>query len=127
MRSTTNNVPVNVVLNEDNVVTQRHASRIRSGSTKTVRTTRDTDFININGGMNWKIGEKFSVDASLNYNHSNLFRSTNTYLFNSHLNTGITVDIDATGDGVINVDAEPRSQRRQLLDLECPAYPARAA
>ena len=37
------------------------------------------------------------------YNHSNWFRSTNTYLFNSNLNSGITVDLETSGDGVIKV------------------------
>ena len=72
----------------------------------------DTDFINLNGGMKWQIGEKFTVDASMNYNHSDWFRSTNTYLFNSNLNTGITVDLDANGDGVIKV-----TPSRDLNDL----------
>jgi hypothetical protein len=53
--------------------------------------------------MEWKIGEKFTLERSINYNHSDWFRSTNTYLFNSNLNTGITVDLEANGDGVIKV------------------------
>ena len=62
--------------------------------------------------MKWQIGEKFTVDASINYNHSDWFRSTNTYLFNSNLNTGITVDLEANGDGVIKV-----TPSRDLNDL----------
>src|SRR4029078_49415 len=62
-----------------------------------------TDFLNSIVGMDWKVGEKFSMNSSFNYNHSNWFRSTNTYLFNSNLGTGITVDLDSTGDGVIKV------------------------
>ena len=102
VRSTNTNVPVNVQLNEDNIVT--HATIANPQWLNENRPyDEDTDFINLNGGMKWQIGEKFTVDASLNYNHSDFFRSTNTYLFNSNLNTGITVDIDATGDGVIKV------------------------
>ena len=102
VRSINTNVPVNVELNEDNIVTHATiANPIWLNENRPYH--EDTDFLNLNGGMKWEIGEKFSVDASLNYNHSNWFRSTNTYLFNSNLNTGITVDLDANGDGVIKV------------------------
>ena len=77
--------------------------------------------------MKWEIGEKFSVDASLNYNHSNWFRSTNTYLFNSNLNTGITVDLDANGDGVIKVTPSRDLNDRNFWNwnaLRSPAGPA---
>ena len=102
VRSTANNVPVNVVLNEDNIVTSATiANPVWLNENRPY--DEDTDFLNLNGGMKWTIGEKFTVDAMVNYNHSNFFRSTNTYLFDSVRNNGITVDIAANGDGVINV------------------------
>jgi len=102
VRNVNNNIPLNVEVNEDNVVT--HATLVNPQWLNENRPYHeDTDFINLNTGFKWTIGEKFTLDTSLNYNHSNWFRSTNTYLFNSRLNTGITVDLDATGDGVIKV------------------------
>ncbi len=102
VRSVNNNIPFNVEVNEDNVVTSATlANPLWLNENRPYH--EDTDFINLNGGMKWKIGDKFTVDASLNYNHSNWFRSTNTYLFDSRLGSGITVDIEANGDGVIKV------------------------
>jgi TonB-dependent receptor len=102
VRSTNTNIPLNVELNEDMVVTRATiANPVWLNENRPY--DEDTDFINLSGGMEWKIGEKFTVDASINYNHSDWFRSTNTYLFNSNLNSGITVDIEANGDGVIKV------------------------
>lgn len=102
LRSTTNNIPVNVQVNENNVVT-----RATLANPQWLNENRpydeDTDFVNINTGMEWKVGEKLTFGADFNYNHSNWFRSTNTYLFNSNLNSGITVDLEANGDGVIKV------------------------
>jgi TonB-dependent receptor len=111
VRSTNTNVPVNVELNEDNIVTRATiANPVWLNENRPY--DEDTDFINLNGGMEWQIGEKFTLDASINYNHSDWFRSTNTYLFNSNLNTGITVDLEANGDGVIKV-----TPSRDLNDL----------
>ena len=111
IRSTNSNIPVNVVLNEDNIVTSATiANPVWLNENRPYH--EDTDFLNLNGGMKWQIGEKFTVDASINYNHSDWFRSTNTYLFNSNLNTGITVDLEANGDGVIKV-----TPSRDLNDL----------
>jgi TonB-dependent receptor len=102
VRSTNTNVPVNVQVNEDNVVTRATiANPVWLNENRPYH--EDTDFVNSILGMEWKIGEKFTLDTSLNYNHSNWFRSTNTYLFNSNLNSGITVDLEANGDGVIKV------------------------
>jgi TonB-dependent receptor len=102
VRSTNTNVPVNVEVNEDNVVTRATiANPVWLNENRPYH--EETDFWNSNLGMEWKIGEKFTLESSLNYNHSNWFRSTNTYLFNSNLNTGITVDLEANGDGVIKV------------------------
>ena len=99
IRSISTNVPVNVQLNEDNVVT--HATIANPIWLNENRPYREiTDFMNFNMGFDWNIAEKWKLTGSANYNHSNWFRSTNTYLFNSNLNTGITVDIDNTGEGV---------------------------
>ena len=102
VRSTNTNVPVNVELGDNHVVT--HATIANPQWLNENRPyEEDTDFVNSVVGMEWKIGDKFSLTSSVNYNHSDWFRSTNTYLFNSITNTGITADIDATGDGVIKV------------------------
>jgi TonB-dependent receptor len=102
VRSTNTNVPVNVVLDENHVV-QSATLANPQWLNENRPYNEQTDFINLNTGMEWKIGEKFTVNASATYNHSNFFRSTNTYLFNSVLNSGITVDLEAKGDGVIKV------------------------
>ena len=102
LRSTTTNVPVNVVLNEDHVVTSATLANPQ-WLNENRPYHEDTDFINASTGMEWQATDKLKIDTSFNYNHSNWFRSTNTYLFNSNLNTGILVDIAANGDGVINV------------------------
>ena len=102
VRSVNNNIPFNVVVNEDNVVTSATLANPQ-WLNENRPYDEDTDFINLNGGMKWQIGDKFTLDASLNYNDSTWFRSTNTYLFNSNLNTGITVGLEANGDGVIKV------------------------
>jgi TonB-dependent receptor len=102
IRSTNTNVPVDVVLDENNVV-QSATIANPQWLNENRPYHEDTDFINLNGGMEWKIGDKFTVAPSINYNHSDWFRSTNTYLFNSNLNSGITVDLEAGGDGVISV------------------------
>ena len=102
VRSTNTNIPVDVELDENNIV--RSATLANPQWLNENRPyDEDTDFINLNSGMEWKIGEKLTLDASLAYNHSNFFRSTNTYLFNSVLNSGITVDLEANGDGVIKI------------------------
>ena len=102
IRNVNNNIPLDVEVDENNVVT--HATLANPQWLNENRPyVEDTDFMNLNGGMSWQIGEKFQLDASLNYNHSNWFRSTNTYLFNSILNSGITVDLDARGDSVISI------------------------
>lgn len=102
VRSTNTNVPVNVVLDENHVV-QSATLANPQWLNENRPYHEDTNFLNVNLGMDWKIGDKFKLSPSFNYNHSNWFRSTNTYLFNSVLNSGITVDIKANGDGVINV------------------------
>jgi TonB-dependent receptor len=102
IRSTNTNVPVNVQVGDNHVVT--HATIANPQWLNENRPYKeDTDFVNSIVGMDWKVGEKFTLTSSFNYNHSDWFRSTNTYLFNSITNTGITADIDATGDGVIKV------------------------
>ena len=102
VRSTNTNVPVNVTVNEDNVVTSATiANPVWLNENRPY--DEDTNFINLNGGFEWNIAEKWKVGVSANYNHSDWFRSTNTYLFNSNLNSGITVDLSTSGDGVVNV------------------------
>jgi TonB-dependent receptor len=102
VRSTNTNVPVNVVL-DDNHVVQSATIANPQWLNENRPYQEDTDFINVNTGMEWKIGDKLKLSPSFNYNHSNWFRSTNTYLFNSMLNSGVTVDIEANGSGVIKV------------------------
>ena len=102
VRSTNTNVPVDVQLNENNVVT--HATLANPQWLNENRPyDEDTTFINLGVGTEWKVTEAFTVDAGLSYNHSDWFRSTNTYLINSKLNSGITAEIESTGDGVIKV------------------------
>jgi TonB-dependent receptor len=102
IRSINTNVPMNVVLDENNVVTSaRIANPIWLNENRPYHEIQD--FINLNGGFEWQIAEKWKIDTALAYNHSNWFRSTNTYLFNSNLNTGITVDLETNGDGVVRI------------------------
>ena len=102
VRSTNTNIPVNVTLNEDNIVTS--ATIANPQWLNENRPYREiTDFLNVNVGGEWKPTEKLTLDLSTNYNESSWFRSTNTYLFNSVLGSGITVDIESAGDGVIKV------------------------
>jgi TonB-dependent receptor len=111
VRSTNTNIPMNVQLNENNVVTSATiANPVWLNENRPY--DEDTDFININTGMEWQINDQLTLDASVNYNHSDWFRSTNTYLFNSVLDSGITVDLEANGDGVIKV-----TPSRDLNDL----------
>ncbi|HEV7608589.1 MAG TPA: TonB-dependent receptor, partial [Steroidobacteraceae bacterium] len=102
IRSTNTNIPIDVVLNDANVVTSATLANPQ-WLNENRPYQENTDFLNLNTGMEWKVGEKLTIGASVNYNHSNWFRSTNTYLFNSNLNSGITVGIESTGDGVIKV------------------------
>jgi TonB-dependent receptor len=102
IRSVNTNVPVNVVMNEDNVVTSATiANPIWLNENRPYHEI--TDFINLNSGFEWNIAEKWKLDGSVNYNHSDWFRSTNTYLFNSDLGSGVTVDLQNDGDGVYTV------------------------
>jgi TonB-dependent receptor len=102
IRGVNTNIPVNVQLNEDNVVTRATiANPLWLNENRPYH--EDTDLINLNSGFDWQIAEKWKVDGSINYNHSNWFRSTNTYLFNSNLNSGITVDLENNGDGVWSI------------------------
>jgi TonB-dependent receptor len=102
VRGVNTNIPVNVELNEDNVVT-----RATLANPQWLNENRPyheiTDFINLNSGFEWQIAEKWQADGSVNYNHSDWFRSTNTYLFNSNLGSGITVDLENRGDGVWSI------------------------
>jgi TonB-dependent receptor len=112
IRSVNTNVPVNVVLNEDNVVTSATiANPIWLNENRPYHEI--TDFINLNSGFEWSIGEKWMLDGSVNYNHSDWFRSTNTYLFNSDLGSGVTVDLQNDGDGVYTV-----TPSRDLNDVD---------
>jgi TonB-dependent receptor len=102
VRGVNNNIPLNVQIGENNVVTS--ATLANPQWLNENRPYHEvTDFLNVNTGLDWKLGEKWAVDASFNYNHSNWFRSTNTYLFNSNLNSGITVGLESTGDGVYRI------------------------
>ena len=102
VRSINTNVPVDVVVDENHVVTSATiANPIWLNENRPYHEIQD--FINLNGGFEWKIAEKWKLNTELAYNHSNWFRSTNTYLFNSNLNSGITVDLQTDGDGVVSV------------------------
>jgi TonB-dependent receptor len=102
IRGVNTNIPVNVELNEDNVVTRATiANPLWLNENRPYHET--TDFINLNAGFQWQIADRWKADGSVNYNHSDWFRSTNTYLFNSNLNSGITVDLENRGDGVWRV------------------------
>jgi TonB-dependent receptor len=102
VRGVNNNIPLNVTIGEDNVVTS--ATLANPQWLNENRPYHEvTDFINMNTGVDWQVAEKWKVDASFNYNHSNWFRSTNTYLFNSNLNSGITVGLESTRDGVYRI------------------------
>ncbi len=102
VRGVNNNIPLNVVIGEDNVVTS--ATLANPQWLNENRPYHEfTDFINLNTGFQWNVAEKWTVDGSANYNHSYWERSTNTYLFNSNLNSGITVDIESTRDGVYRI------------------------
>lgn len=102
IRGVNTNIPVNVELNEDNVVTRATiANPLWLNENRPYHET--TDFINLNSGFEWQIAEKWKADGSVNYNHSDWFRSTNTYLFNSNLGTGITAELENRGDGVWSV------------------------
>jgi TonB-dependent receptor len=111
IRGVNTNIPVNVELNEDNVVTRATIANPQwLNENRPYHET--TEFINYNGGFEWQIAEKWKLDGSANYNHSDWFRSTNTYLFNTNLNTGITVDLENNGDGVWSI-----TPSRDLNDL----------
>jgi TonB-dependent receptor len=102
VRGVNTNVPVNVQLNEDNVVTSATiANPVWLNENRPYHEI--TDFINLNSGFEWQIAEKWKLDGSANYNHSDWFRSTNTYLFNSNFVPGTTVALENTGDGVWSV------------------------
>jgi TonB-dependent receptor len=99
VRSINTNIPGDVVLNEDNVVTSATIyNPIWLNENRPYHEI--TEFINLNSGFEWQIAEKWALDGSVNYNHSDWFRSTNTYLFNSNLTPGRQVQIENTGDGV---------------------------
>jgi TonB-dependent receptor len=102
IRSTNTNVPVDVVTDENNVVTSATIANA-TWLNENRPYAEDTDFINLNSGFDWNIGEKLKIGASLNYNHSDWFRSTNTYLFNSNLIPNMNVTLESTGDGVISI------------------------
>jgi TonB-dependent receptor len=102
IRSINTNVPVNVTVNDDHVVTSATIANAQFLNENRPY-QEDTDFINLNSGMEWNIGDKFKLGTSLNYNHSNYFRSTNTYLFNSNLIPNMNVTINSIGDGVISL------------------------
>jgi TonB-dependent receptor len=102
VRGISTNVPVDVTLNEDNVVVSATiANPIWLNENRPYHEV--TDFINLNSGFEWQVAEKWKVDGSVNYNHSDWFRSTNTYLFNSNLNSGITAQLENNGDGVWSI------------------------
>ena len=99
VRSINTNIPGNVVLNDDNVVTSATIyNPIWLNENRPYHET--TEFINLNSGFEWQIAETWALDGSINYNHSDWFRSTNTYLFNSNLTPGRQVLIENNGDGV---------------------------
>jgi TonB-dependent receptor len=111
VRNVNNNIPMDVTVDADNRVT--HATLLNPQWLNENRPyVEDTTFLNTNLGTKWQMGEKFTLNASLNYNHSDWFRSTNTYLFNSRLNSGISVDLEATGDGAFHIEPS-----RDLNDL----------
>lgn len=102
IRGVNNNIPVDVVLNEDKVVVSAIlANPIWLNENRPYHEI--TDFINLNSGFDWQIADKWKLNGSVNYNHSDWFRSTNTYLFNSNLNSGITARLENDGKGVYTI------------------------
>jgi TonB-dependent receptor len=93
VRSTSNNVPIGVVVNDRNVVT--HATFANAQLLSENRPYReDSDLYSTTLGMEWEVNDWIKVDGQVNYNTSEWTRSQNTYLFRTPLGRGNSVVYD---------------------------------
>lgn len=60
----------------------------------------ELDFYNINPGVMWRVNDWLRVDGQFNLSNSEFKRQAPTILFNTPLNTGLTVTYDNTGGDV---------------------------
>jgi len=57
----------------------------------------DVEFYSINPSVTYDINDWIRLAGSFNYNRSTFYRSANSYLIQTRLGTGLTVDYDNTG------------------------------
>ena len=102
MRSVNNNIPINVQVDENNVVTSATlANPLWLNENRPYH--EDTDFINLNGGMKWQIGEKLTRRCLAQLQPQQLVPLHQHLPVRLRLGSGITVGLEANGDGVIKV------------------------
>ena len=126
VRGTNTNIPVNVTLNEDNVVTSATiANPVWLNENRPYHEI--TDFINLNSGFEWQVAE--SVEG----HGLGQLQPQRLVPFDQHVFVQLQSELGHHGRSGkqrrrrLEHRAEPRSQRPQLLELECAAHPAGAA
>lgn len=92
-----NAIPLNMQINDDNVVTSATFANAQF-FIEARPYTEDLDFYNINPGAHFEIGDSHTVDIQLNSSRSDWRRESPTVLLNTPLNQGIYVDYTNTGD-----------------------------
>lgn len=93
VRGSNSMVPLDVQVDQNNVVT--HAVLANSQFFLEARPYREyVTFENLHPNLNWKINDFVKVDGSFDYNESHFYRSDNTYLIQTPLNSGLTVTYD---------------------------------
>jgi TonB-dependent receptor len=102
LRSKTNLVPVDVTLDQNKVVTKATIAN-PSYLSENRPYREETDFVNFNLGGEWNATDKLTLSTSFNYNQSDWYRSTNTYLLGSVQGDGSFVTIENTGDGAFRI------------------------
>lgn len=97
-------VPVGVTVDSNNVVTSGTYANSQF-FLEARRYHEELDFYNINPGMMWQPTDWLRIDGQFNLSNSTFKREAPTVLFNTPLNTGLTVTYDNTGGGVPSITA----------------------
>jgi len=99
VRNSNNMVPIGVTVDSNNVATS--GTFANSQFFLEARPYKEElDFYNINPGVMWQVNDWLRIDGQFNLSNSEFKRQAPTILFNTPLNTGLTVNYDNTGGDV---------------------------
>jgi TonB-dependent receptor len=93
VRSTNNNVPINVQANDRNVLTHATFANAQLLSENRPYST-EADFVDVTLGMDYQLTERLKIRSSVTFDDSSQDQSANTVLLRSPLGKGYALDLD---------------------------------